>query len=104
MVAAFPYTTILAPIAVAQIEAALRWWSHNRPAAPGLLARELEAVLRVIAHVPQVGRRTRSAQFRRVRRLLLRGSGYYIYYQVDDILRVIRIVYFRSARRRSTDR
>jgi len=98
--AASPYTTILAPAAVAQIDAALRWWSRNRPAAPTLLARELEAVLRTIEQAPQVGRRTRSAQFGGVRRLLLRGSRYHVYYQVHEDLREIRIVYFRHARRR----
>ena len=104
MVAASPYTTILAPAAVAQIDAALRWWSRNRPAAAGLLARELEAMIRTIEQAPQVGRRTRSAQFRGVRRLLLRGSGYHVYYQVNEVLREIRIVYFRHARRRPLSR
>ena len=29
------YSVIVAPIANAQIEAALLWWNRNRPASPG---------------------------------------------------------------------
>jgi plasmid stabilization system protein ParE len=99
-----PYTTTLAPIAAAQIDAALLWWSRNRPAARTLLAGELEAALGTIEHVPQVGRQTRSRLFRDVRRLLLRGTHYHLYYQVIEARREVRIVYFRHARRRPLSR
>ena len=98
--AASPYTTIVAPIADAQIDAALRWWSSNRQASPDLLAREIEAAIAAIEHVPQLGRRTRSRLFRNVRRFFLRRSGYHLYYQVIEARREIRIVYFRHHRRR----
>ena len=100
MAAASPFATILAPTAHAQIDSALLWWSRNRQAARHLLVQELEAALRTIELVPQVGRRTRSRLFRDVRRLLLRGTGYHLYYQVNDARREIRVVYFRHARRR----
>ena len=73
--------------------------SGGGPAALGLLARELDAALDTIQHVPRVGRRIRSARFRGVRRLLLRASGYHVYYQVDEVLRAIRIVHVLHARR-----
>ena len=98
------YTTIVAPIAEAQIDAALLWWATNRAAARELLAREIEAAIETIAQVPQIGRRTRSRLFRDVRRLLLRGSGYHLYYQVSHERREIRVVYFRHARRRPLSR
>jgi hypothetical protein len=75
-----PYTVIVAPIANAQIEAALLWWSRNRPASRGLLANEVDRALELIEHVPQAGRRATSALFRDIRRLLLRRSGYHLYY------------------------
>ena|SRR5438128_8463486 len=94
------YTVVFAPIAARQIDAALLWWSRNRPAAPDLLRRELEAVLRLIEDAPQAGRRTKSRLFRDVRRLLLRSSGHHLYYQIVAAPREIRVVYFRHARRR----
>ena len=98
--AASTYTTIVAPIAEAQIGAARLWWARNRAGARELLAREIDAALGTIEQVPQVGRRTRSRLFRDVRRLLLRGSGYHLYYQVSHVRHEIRVVYFRHSRRR----
>lgn len=94
-----PFAAIVAPIAHKEIDAALRWWATNRPGAPAHLAQELETVLRVIEHVPEMGRRTRGRRFRHVRRLLRRGSGYHLYYQVHAARREVRIVHFRHARR-----
>ena len=54
----------------------------------------------MIEQVPQAGRRTKSRLFRDVRRLLLRASGYHLYYQVIEARREIRVVYFRHARQR----
>ena len=102
--AASTYTTIVAPIAEAQIEAALRWWARNRAGAQELLARKIGAAIGAIEQVPQMGRRTRSRLFRDVRRLLLRGSGYHLYYQVRHERREIRVVYFRHSRRRPLPR
>jgi hypothetical protein len=48
-----PYAVTVAPIANAQIEAALLWWSRNRPASRGLLANEVDRALALIEHVPQ---------------------------------------------------
>jgi plasmid stabilization system protein ParE len=92
--------TIFAPLAAAQIDAALIWWARNRAGAPELLAREIDAAVETIQLVPQMGRRTRSRLFRDVRRLLLRGSGYHLYYQVSHARSEIRVVYFRHGRRR----
>ena len=98
--AASTYTTIVAPVAEVQIDAALLWWARNRVAGRELRAREIDAAIETIEQVPQVGRRTRSRLFRDVRRLLLRGSGYHLYYQVSHQRRQVRVVYFRHARRR----
>jgi plasmid stabilization system protein ParE len=103
-VATSTYTTTVAPIAEAQIDAALLWWSRNRAGARDLLAREIDAAIGAIEQVPQMGRQTRSRLFRDVRRLLLRGSGYHLYYQVSHQRREIRVVYFRHSRRRPLQR
>jgi len=99
-----PYTVTVAPIAVAQIEAALLWWSSNRPASRDLLANEVDRALALIEHVPQAGRRTTSKLFRDVRRLLLRRSGNHLYYQVLDAQEAVHVVYFRHAHRRPISR
>jgi len=100
MAAPDTFTVVLAPIADAQMDAALLWWSRNRPAAPDSLAREIERALRLIERVPQVGRRTKTPLFRNVRRLLLSASGYHLYYQFIQGRREVRVVYFRHAKRR----
>jgi hypothetical protein len=51
------YSVVVAPSALAQMEAALVWWKANRDKAPELLARELDAALALIEQVPQCGRR-----------------------------------------------
>ena len=53
--AASTYTTVLAPIAEAQIDAALLWWARHRAAAREVLAREIEAAIETIEQVPQSG-------------------------------------------------
>jgi plasmid stabilization system protein ParE len=95
-----PYTVTVAPLATAQIGAALLWWRRNRPASRDLLANELDRALELVEHVPQAGRRTTSKLFRDVRRLLLPRSGYHLYYQVLDAQHAVHVVYFRHARRR----
>jgi hypothetical protein len=95
-----PYTIRYAPIAEAQIDAALLWWSRNRELAPDLLARELDQALDQIVLIPKAGRRARIRGRARVRRLLLRSSAYHLYYVIDEEEAEIQIVYFRHARRR----
>jgi plasmid stabilization system protein ParE len=87
-------------MATAQIEAALLWWSRNQAASRGLVANELDRALELVEHVLQAGRRTTSKLLRDVRRLLLRRSGYHLYYQVLDARHAVHVVYFRHARRR----
>jgi plasmid stabilization system protein ParE len=95
-----PYEVRYAPIAETQIEAALLWWERNRRAATDLLARELHQAFDLLAVAPQVGRRVRFSGHAGIRRLLLQVSGYHVYYQLLDVDREVRIVYFRHARRR----
>ncbi len=100
MAARARYSVRYAPIADAQIDAALLWWRHNRDKAPDRLARELDDALEQIALVPTAGRRARLRQHTGVRRLLLRVCSYHLYYVIDQHAHEIQIVYFRHARRR----
>jgi hypothetical protein len=95
-----PYVVRYAPIADAQIDAALLWWQRNRDKAPDRLAREIDAALAQIALVPTAGRRARLTGQPGVRRLLLRVSSYHLYYVIDETAGEVQIVYFRHARRR----
>jgi plasmid stabilization system protein ParE len=99
-----PYTVTVAPIAVAQIDAALLWRSRNRPASRDLRANEVDRAVALIEHVPEAGRHTTSKLFRDVRCLLLRRSGYHLYYQVLDVRKAVHVVYFRHAHRRPLSR
>ena len=95
-----PYAIVFAPLAEAQVDEALRWWRVNRRAAPELLAREIEESLDLLGSVPEVGRRVASRRFGNVRRLLLRGTGYHLYYQTLPDRREIHVVALRHTRRR----
>jgi hypothetical protein len=95
-----PYTIRYAPIAETQIDAALLWWAHNRELGPDPLARELDRAIDQIALVPKAGTRARLRGQTSVRRLLLRGTSFHLYYAIDDDAAEVLIVYFRHARRR----
>lgn len=95
-----PYTVVVAPFALAQMEAALLWWTKNRQAARDLLAREIDAALSLVAHAPYAGRRIASKLFRGVRRLVLRRTFYLVDYHVIESSHEVHVVHFRHARRR----
>ena len=60
------------------------WWETERPAAPWLFRDELAAACRRLAHAPRSGMEILDATGCRRRRLLLRRSGYHVYYRVDE--------------------
>ena len=95
-----PYAVIVAPYAITQIEAALDWWERNRTDGRDLLAREIDAALRLIEHAPLAGRRAESKLFRGVRQLVLRRARYVLYYQLHEREHEVWVVHFRHARRR----
>ncbi len=93
------YRIVVAPSAALQIDSALLWWEQNR-AAIGLLKLEIETAFRLIENVPLAGRAVKSRLFGNVRKLLLRKTGYNVYYQLIEAKRQVNIVHFRHARRR----
>ena len=79
-VAALPID-ITAP-AEQQIDKAEAWWLVNRTAAPDAIARELSAMIAILAQNPNIGRPATNVTRRKVRRVGLRRVGYEIYYRV----------------------
>ena len=75
--------TVVTPDGVeTQIEAVDLWWRENRPAAPGLFVEELAACFDLLERLPHVGRRYAHHEARGLRRVLLRSTGYHVYYVV----------------------
>ena len=74
----------------AQIEAAVAWWSENRPSAPGAVRDDLDRILGLLSVQPEMGTKARRVTLPGVRRVTLSRIRYYIYYRVtDDALQVL---------------
>jgi plasmid stabilization system protein ParE len=73
-------TTALADTQATAVDA---WWVENRPAAPTLFSAELAGGLALLAITPDIGRRYRRRSIPGLRRLLLPGSRYHVYYVHD---------------------
>jgi len=68
------------PEADAQIRDIDNWWRRNRLAAPDLFLHELTASFEILGDAPQIGRLYRHAPVPGVRRLVLKGTRYHVYY------------------------
>jgi plasmid stabilization system protein ParE len=79
-----PLAVVFQRRAVRETEAIDEWWRTNRPAAPDLFARELEAMLAVVALMPSLGARIRGKRAPGLRRVLLRRTKYHVYYRIAD--------------------
>ena len=73
-----------------------RWWREHRPAAPELFVEELAAGFDLLASAPYAGRRYTHFRVREVRRILLRSTGYHVYYTVRDKVVVVLAVWSAS--------
>ena len=72
------------PQAEAQALAAAAWWRRNRPAAPDLFTNELAGAFDLLARAPEIGHRFRHSRVPGVRRLMLPGTRYHVYYVYDE--------------------
>jgi toxin ParE1/3/4 len=76
--------------AARQIDAALRWWAHNRELAPTLLADELDHAISIVTRFPDSGIPARSTDLRGLRRIVMPRSHYALYYRVrNEIVEVV---------------
>lgn len=73
-----------APSARRQVREAVAWWIENRRDAPTLLVDELDEVVGLLATSPHVGIAYEAYKSRPLRRLFLPGSGYHVYYAIDE--------------------
>lgn len=67
------------------------WWQVNRTGAPGLFAWELTDAIRQLAGSPHSGKPYEVQRPVGARRLLLRRTGYHVYFTVDDEQRSVAI-------------
>jgi plasmid stabilization system protein ParE len=83
-----------------EIEAALEWWTRNRPEAPDLLGEELERAIENIISQPRIGSRIKSRRRGEVRRFPLDRTRYSIYYTIADDIPFILSLWHDSRERR----
>ena len=78
--------------AAAQIRRAAKWWTENRPAAPGAVRIDIGDALALLAEQPGFGTAYEGARVQGVRRLLVGRIRYFIYYRASsDTLEVLAV-------------
>jgi plasmid stabilization system protein ParE len=82
---------IVAPRAQAQIAKIGAWWRANREKAPELFSRELADALEAMLEMPSVGQPYRPVLGIAVRRMLLTGCNYHVYFSYEETLDVVQI-------------
>lgn len=88
------------PDAIERIEAARTWWIENREKAPYLFDDELADALELIAATPTAGHRIRLARGRHVRRVLMPKTETHVYYDVEDDVVIVLMIWGATRRRR----
>jgi plasmid stabilization system protein ParE len=87
---------LFTPRATRELLGAARWWRENRLEAPRLLDDEIARVLRRISVFPRSAPLVRS---RDARRVVLRRSGYLLFYRVRPHLGRIEVISVLHERR-----
>jgi plasmid stabilization system protein ParE len=95
---AVPYVVVFAPEAVAEVTAIVAWWHKNRLAAPGLFQQELKQTLNIAAF-PEIGVRAKMPDDPDVHAIVLRRTGYVVFYDVDHAASEIQVVRVRHGKR-----
>jgi plasmid stabilization system protein ParE len=82
----------LSPQARDQLMTINLWWARNRPAAPTLVAVELETAIEQLATSPESGQLHAERDSLPVRKLLMPRSRYHLYYEVDQVKRLVTVL------------
>lgn len=82
----------LSPQARDQLTTINLWWARNRPAAPALVAAELETAVQQLATSPESGHLHDGNRPLPVRKLLMPRSRYHLYYEVDSASRLVTVL------------
>ncbi len=87
------YRVVFSNAAYEQARTIDEWWIGNRPAAPDLFVRELDAAVRLLETSPMVGPTYPASPVPGVRRMLIGRSRYHVYWEVDVPGRTVTIPY-----------
>jgi plasmid stabilization system protein ParE len=98
------YSVVFAAEAAAEVTAITAWWHKNRALAPGLFQQDLKQMLLSIAAFPEIGVRAKMPGDPDVRAVVLRRTGYVVFYDIDDAASEIQIVRVRHGKRRPLKR
>jgi plasmid stabilization system protein ParE len=90
----------LHPQAAGQVRAVDAWWREHRLNSPDLFLHELRYALTLLAEFPAAGRPLRHRRFAGLRRYLLSGTRYHIYYHFQRDEQAVLILAVWSAVRR----
>jgi len=77
-----PWRVLFTATASAQVVEIQRWWQAERSASPTLFHDELAGAIGRMSWMPGTGARFRSRAVPAVRRILLPGCRYHVYYTV----------------------
>ena len=78
--------------ALRELSVATAWWRANRPASPDLFETELERAFTLLKTQPFLGQRALDAKVESVRRLILQGTRYLLYYRVREDEQVVEVL------------
>jgi plasmid stabilization system protein ParE len=81
----------ISPEAERQVRELEGWWAANRPASRTTFKEAFSAVIDHIAQMPSIGRPCDDIELPRVRRLLIEGTPYAVFYSVDREAREVLI-------------
>src|SRR5438270_11093729 len=82
----------LTPRAKTHLAQVQRWWIANRPAAQDLFIQELETAARRLVSSPKTTAVYRTLNGREIRRTQLPRSRYHIYFEVNEVERLVVVV------------
>jgi plasmid stabilization system protein ParE len=68
--------------AAREVDRIAEWWAANRPAAPGAVRKDLEAVFALLVEQPGMGPEVTEASSPGVRRFHVDRIRYWVYYRV----------------------
>ena len=68
--------------AAREIDRIAGWWAANRPAAPGAVRHDLEAVFSLLVEQPGIGSEVTEASSPDIRRFFVDRIRYWVYYRV----------------------
>jgi plasmid stabilization system protein ParE len=81
------------------IRAQLAWWRANRKDAKRSLKKELDDALALIAEQPGIGGVAHNVEFEGTQRWHLHSLPYAVYYEVDDVKRIVYVTSFWPTKR-----